>query len=578
MDNKDIANIFLRIADMLEIKNENVFRVRAYRNAAQNIMALARPLKDIHEEDPSLLDNIPGIGKDLKSKIIEMVGTGELGYYDDLMKEFSPGFLEMLNLGGLGPKKIKKLRDELGIENIDALEKACMKGKLADIEGMGARTEEKLLEAIEYFRKKQGRMLLQEADEYADEIVAYLKESGNFKKIEKAGSLRRGRETVGDLDILTTAKDAEKAMEYFVGYFGVDSVIAQGPTKSSVLLKAGHQVDLRVVDDASFGAALVYFTGSQQHNIKIRKLAKNKGYKVNEYGVFLIGKTGKERKIAGKTEQDVYKKLDMEWVPPELREDNGEVEAARDGTLPQDLVQLKDIKGDLHIHSTETDGRATVQESVEAAIRKGYKYIAITDHSKHVKIANGMDDKRILKHTERVRKLNQKTKGIEILMGVEVDILDEGKLDFSDSVLKEMDIVIAAVHSRFSLDLETQTRRILNALDNKYVNILAHPSGRLITTRKPISLDFDRVFKKAAENGVFLEVNTHGERIDLNAANCRRALELGAKVVIGTDSHEVEQLDYMKYGVITARRGWVSRKDVLNTYSFDKMVKALKRA
>ncbi len=577
MDNKNIAFIFLRIGDMLEIKNENVFRVRAYRTAAQNITALARPLKDIYAEDPSSLDNIPGIGKDLKSKIIEMVTTGELGYYDDLMKEFSPGFLELLNLGGLGPKKVKKLRDELGIESVDALEKACKGGELADIEGMGPRTEEKLLEAIEYFRKKQGRMLLQEADEHADEIVAYLKESGNFTKIEKAGSLRRGRETVGDLDILATVRDAEKAMEYFVGYPEVDSVVAKGPTKSSVLLKAGHQVDLRVVEEVSFGAALVYFTGSQQHNIKIRKLAKSKGYKVNEYGVFSVSKTGKERKIAGRTEQDVYKKLGMEWVPPELREDNGEVEAALEGTLPEDLIKLKDIKGDLHIHSTETDGRATIEESVEAALRKGYKYIAITDHSQLVKIANGMDERRILKHTERVRKINQKIKGIEILMGVEVDILDEGRLDFPDRVLKEMDIVIAAVHSRFSLDEETQTRRILKALDNKYVNILAHPSGRLITTRKPISLDFDKVFKKAAENGVFLEVNTHGERIDLNDVNCRRAVELGAKVVIGTDAHEVEQLDLIKYGVITARRGWVRRKDVLNAYSFDKMVKALSR-
>ena len=577
MDNREIAAIFSRIADALEIKGENVFRIRAYRVAAQNITGLSRQLEDIYNEAPSELDQIPGIGKDLKEKIVEMIRTSRLKYYNDLMKEFPPGFLEMFDLTGLGPKKLKKLKDELGIKNINDLERACKKGRLEKIEGMGAKTEEKLLESIEHFRKREGRMLLPEADRCADRIVAYLSGSKNFKKIEKAGSLRRGRETIGDLDILTVAGDSKKAMDYFVSYPDIESVIAKGPTKSSISLKGGPQVDIRVIDASCFGAALVYFTGSKQHNVRIRRIAKNMGYKINEYGVFSVGKKGKEKSIAGRTEEEVYHKIGMQWVPPELREAQGEIEAAMNGTLPGQLLEMKDIKGDLHIHTVASDGSASVEDIARAAKKKGYKYLAITDHSKNVRIAGGMDEKRLLKEVEKTRKIAKKFKDIKILMGIEVDILDGGKLDLEGYALKELDIVIAAVHSRFSLNKEKQTSRILKGLDNKYVNVLAHPSGRLITSRSPLKVDFDKLFTHAAENNVYLEINTHGQRMDLNDAHCRRAKELGAKITINTDAHNIEQLDEMIYGVITARRGWLEKKDVLNTYSADKLFKALKR-
>ncbi len=577
MRNREIADIFSRIADILEIKDENVFRIRAYRTAAQNIMGLSRELEDVYKKDPQDLSNIPGIGKDLKEKIIEMIETGKLKYFNELMKEFSPGFLDMLDLAGLGPKKLKKLKEKLGIKNVEDLRKACEKGKLENIEGMGAKTQVKLLEAIGYFKKREGRMLLPEADAYADEVIEYLKKSKLFKKLEKAGSLRRGMETVGDLDILSIATDAEKAMDYFVNYPDCESVLAKGQTKGSIIIRNGPQVDLRIIEEQRFGAALQYFTGSKQHSVKVRKIAKRKGYKINEYGVFSVKKTGKDRMVAGKTEEEVYKKVDMDWIPPELREDRGEVEAAAEGTLPKNLLKEKDIKGDLHLHTVESDGRATIEELVAKAREKGYDYIGIADHSKLVRVANGMDEKRLLKHTEKIRKIDKKTKGVKILTGVEVDILTDGRLDLEDYALKDLDIVIAAIHSKFSLSKKEQTERILRAMDNKYVNALAHPSGRLITTRTPIQVDFDKVFKKAAEENIYLEVNTHGNRMDLSDIHCRRAKELGAKFIISSDAHALEQLDLLTFGIVTARRGWVEKKDVLNTYTLDKLFKALKR-
>jgi len=577
MDNKEIADIFSKIADILEIKDENVFKVRAYRTAALNITGLSRQLKDLYKEDPESIGNIPGIGKDLKEKIIEMLETGKLKQFDKLMKEFSPGFLDLLNLEGLGPKKLKKLRDELKIKDVDDLVKACEKGKLEKMEGMGAKTQEKLLGAIKHFKKRAGRMLLPEADEYADQIIEYLSKSKNFKRLEKAGSLRRGKETVGDLDILSVAKDADKAMEHFTSFPRTENIIAKGKTKSSIAIKNGPQVDLRVIDESCFGAAFMYFTGSKQHNVKLRTIAKSGGYKVSEYGIFSVSRSGKEKFIAGKTEKDVYSKLGMEWVPPELREDQGEIEAALKKKLPKNLIEEKDIKGDLHIHTTESDGRATIEEIAKAAKKKGYEYIGITEHSKLVRVAHGLDEKRMMRHIERIRKADKKIKGLKILAGIEVDVLTDGKLDLKDSVLKELDIVIAAIHSKFSLDKEKQTERLLKAIDNKYVNAVAHPSGRLITTRSPLQLDFPRIFKAARDAKVYLEVNTHGERIDLNDVNCRAAKDIGAKIIINSDAHDTEQLDKLIYGIITARRGWIEKKDVINTLPLDKLMKALKR-
>ena len=577
MFNRQIAEIFLKIADTLELKNENIFKVRAYRTAAQNITGLTRQLSEIYEEDPSKIGDIPGIGKDLKAKIIELIETGELKFYDELITTFPPGFIDLLNISRLGPKKLRKLQEELGVEDIEDLEKACKTGKLEKIEGMGKKTQDKLLEGIKHFRKKAGRMLLPEAYKHAEAVMAYLKGSKNFKRIEKAGSLRRGKDTVGDIDILALVGNSEKAMDLFVKYPGVDSVIAKGSTKSSISLKGGVQIDLRIVENKSFGAALVYFTGSKEHNIKIRHIAKKLNYKVNEYGVFSTGKSGKEKYIKGKTEEEVYDVLGLQWIPPELRENSGEIEASQKKEVLGTLLKLKDIKGDLHVHSTASDGRDTLENIAKAAEKRGYKYLAVTDHSKLVKVAGGMDEKQLLKRADQVRKISKKFKGVKILMGVEVDILGDGKLDLEDYALKEMDIVIAAIHSKFSLDKDFQTARVLKAMNNKYVNVLAHPSGRLITTRNPLELDFDKIFRKAADKNIFLEINTHGDRIDLNDVNCRRAKELGAKLVINTDAHEIAQLDNIVYGVMTARRGWIEKKDVLNTYSLEKVLKMLKR-
>lgn len=575
MNNREISSIFEHIADILEIKEDNVFKIRAYRTAAGNINGLSRQLSEIYGEDPSLLDNIPGIGKDLKAKIIEMVTTGHLEFYTRLIKEFPRGFLDLLDISGLGPKKLKKLADELKIKDVDSLEKACKKGELENIAGMGKKTQEKILKSIEHFRKREGRMLLHRAGDIADDIVKYLSGSENFKKIEKAGSLRRGRETVGDIDILALVKDADKAMERFTTYPGVENLIAGGGTKSSVKISEGPQVDLRIVDSGCFGAALVYFTGSKQHNIKIRKIAKDKGFKVSEYGVFKLSGDGEEKLVAGRTEKELYATLGMEWIPPELREDRGEIEASLGGELPPRLIEAGDIKGDLHMHTLDSDGRMTVEEMAEAAKNRGYKYIAITNHSKLVRVSGGLDEKGLLKHVEDIRKRASKIKAIEILTGVEVDVLKDGKLDLEDYVLEGLDIVIAAIHSNFSMSKEKQTDRVLRAMDNKHVNMLAHPSGRLITKRSPLELDMDKIFRKAAENNVILEINTHGDRIDLNDVHSKRAKELGAKFAINTDSHDAAQMGDMVYGVITARRGWLEKKDVINTLTTEKLKKLL---
>jgi len=577
MQNKEVASIFRDIADILEIKDENVFRIRAYRAAASNIEGLPRQLSEIYGEDPVLISGIPGIGKDLSEKIKEMVITGHLEFFSRLMGEFPPGFLDLLGISGLGPKKLKKLKDTLGIENVDDLEKSCRANKVSGLEGLGVKTQQKMLDAIARFRRNEGRMTADKAGELADEVIAYLSEDPNFKKIEKAGSLRRGVETVGDIDLLAVVKDTASAAERFVSFSGREEITAKGSTKCSIKIGGACQIDLRMVDADCFGAALVYFTGSKQHNIKIRHLAKKQKRKVSEYGVFSVSPSGREKFIAGEKEKDVYGKLGMRWIPPELREDRGEIEAALTGKLPRSLVALGDVRGDLHLHTVDTDGKMSIEDLIECAIKKGYEYMAVTNHSKLVRIANGMDEKRLLKHIENIRKTARKYRNIAVLAGVEVDILKDGTLDMEDYVLKELDIVIAAVHSNFLADKESQTRRLIRAMDNKYVNMLAHPSGRLITKRDPLDFDTDKVFAAAAENNVILEINTHGERVDLNDVNCIRAKELGARFSINTDSHEAHQMDGMALGVATARRAWLEKKEVVNTYTFDKLKKTLKR-
>lgn len=575
MNNRKIASIFRDIADILEIKDENIFRIRAYRTAASRVEGLSRELSEMYAEAPGLISSIPGIGRDLADKIAEMVTTGHLEFYSRLAGEFPPGFLELLSISGLGPKKLKKLSSALGVKNIDDLEKACRAGHVRGIEGFGEKTENKMLSEIARVRRNEGRLTADKAGELADQMISYISEGRNVKKAQKAGSLRRGTETVGDIDILAVAKDPRLAAERFVSFPGVEEVIARGETKCSVKVSGACQADLRLVDEGAYGAALVYFTGSKQHNIKLRNIAKKKKYKLNEYGVFSVTRSGREKFLAGRTEEEVYAKLGLEWIPPEMREDRGEIELAAENALPDDIVDIGDIKGDLHLHTVDTDGKMTIEELIERAVDKGYKYMAVTNHSKLVRIANGMDEKRLLEHVERIRKKAARYPKIKVLAGVEVDILKDGTLDLEPYALKELDIVVAAVHSNFSADRETQTSRLLRVIDNKFVNILAHPSGRLITRREALDFDADLVFKRAAENGVILEINTHGERVDLNDVNAMRAREMGALFAINTDSHEPGQMEMMKLGVATARRAWLRRKDVVNTYPFGKLKKLL---
>ncbi len=577
MDNKEIASLFQDIADILEIKGENVFKIRAYRRASSNIAGLSRQLSDIYHEDPSEVSNIPGIGKDLAAKIAEMVTTGHLEFYSELAGEFPRGFLDLLDVGGLGPKKLKKLRDVLGVENIDELEKACRDGKVAGIEGMGEKTQSKLVQEIVRIRENEGRFLAGTAGLLADEVISYLSEAGGIGKIEKAGSLRRGVEVVGDIDILAWAGEPEKAIERFVSFPGTSEVMARGQTRASIRVRGACQVDFRIVDKQCYGAALVYFTGSKQHNVKIRHIAKKKELKLNEYGLFTAAASGEEKPVAGKTEQEVYKKLGMSWIPPELREDRGEVEAALRGELPKDLIEYGDVRGDLHLHTVDTDGQMTLEQLMRKAVEKGYEYIAVTNHSKLVRIAGGMDGEELLEHVDDIRKVARKFRQLKVLAGVEVDILKDGTLDLEDKFLKELDIVVAAIHSNFSADKETQTKRVIRAMENRYVNMLAHPSGRLITKRNALELDMDRVFRAAAENNVMLEINTHGQRVDLNDAHCMRAKEMGARFSINTDAHDTAQMDGTGLGIATARRAWLRKKDVINTYKFDELKKALKR-
>ncbi len=577
MENKEIAAIFRDIADILEIKNENVFRIRAYRQAASRIDGLSGQLSEIYAEDPAAILAIPGIGKDLAGKIEEMVTTGHLEFYSLLVKEFPQGFLDLLNIPALGPKKLKNIRDVLGVENMDDLEKACLAGKVSELDGMGSKTQQKILDGIRRFRKYEQRMLYGEAEALAENILAHISAGGNIEKAATAGSLRRGMETVGDVDILVAARDPSKAAERFLSFPGITQVIAGGSTRCSVEVKGSRRVDLRIVDKKCFGAALLYFTGSKQHNIKIRHIAKKKKYKINEYGVFSGAGRGQEKFVAGRTEEEVYKTIGMQWIPPEIREDRGEIEAALKGQIPEGLVELGDIRGDMHLHTLDTDGRMALEELIEAALSKRYEYIAVTNHSKLIRISRGMNEKQLLKHAEDVRRISGKYKKIKVMAGVEVDILKDGTLDIKDYVLKELDIVIAAVHSNFLVESAAQTERLIKALGNRYVNMLAHPSGRLIRKRAALTFDADRVFAEAAANNVMLEINTHGERVDLNDAGCIRAKALGARFSINTDAHQRSHLDGMKLGVATARRAWLEKKDIVNTYTFAELKKALKK-
>jgi DNA polymerase (family 10) len=555
--NATIAEIFDEIADLLDIQSANPFRIRAYRNAARTIGDLGTDVKTLMHRGMPLTD-IPGIGEDLSNKITEIVNTGSCEFLKRLEKDVPPAVTQLMRLPGLGPKRVKTLWKDLDIQTMDQLLQAAQAGRIRELPGFGEKTEQKVLEAAQRQLGQAARVKLAVAAQYGEPLAAYLRTAPGVRHVQIAGSYRRMRETVGDLDLVVTAEDSSKVMEHLARYDEVREVQASGPTRSTVILKSGMQVDVRVVPEESYGAALQYFTGSKAHNIAIRRMAQDQDLKINEYGVF----RGQKR-IAGETEESVYKTVGLPWIPPELREDRGEIEAARQGTLPT-LIELSDLKGDLHAHSKASDGHHTIEEMALAAKARGLEYLAITEHSRRLTVARGLDPVRLAKQGDEIDRLNAGLEGITVLKGIEVDILEDGTLDLPDSALSKLDVVIAAVHSRFELPRPKQTARILKALDNPRVHILAHPTGRLIEAREPYDVDMQQIIRMAKARGIALEVNAHPQRLDLSDTFCRMAKDEGALLSINSDAHSTFELDMLRFGVGQARRGWLEKKDVLN--------------
>lgn len=568
--NVDIAAIFGEIADLLEIRGDNPFRIRAYRNAARTVGDFGRELRTMIEagaEPPKL----PGIGADLAAKIREIITTGHCATLDKLRKQVPPAIIELLKVPGLGPKRVRALNRELGVTTAAQLGQAARGGHIRDLPGFGVKTEQRILDALATYAGQARRFRLAVAAQYAEALVDYLKRVRGVSQVVVAGSYRRMQDTVGDLDILVIADTGGAVMERFVAYDEVREVLAQGETRGSVALKSGLQVDLRLVPAASYGAALHYFTGSKAHNIAIRRLAQARGLKLNEYGVFRG-----EQRVAGDTEKSVFAAVGLPYIAPELREDRGEIEAARGGRLPR-LITLANVRGDLHMHTKASDGRNTISEMALAARAQGLDYIAITEHSRRLAVTHGLDPQRVARQSDEIDRINAKLSGITVLKGIEVDILEDGTLDLPDSALQRLDVVVAAVHSKFDLPRRRQTERMLRALDNRYVNLLAHPTGRLLGAREPYDVDMLRIVRKAKSRRIGLELNAQPERLDLDDVLCRMAREEGVLVSINSDAHSTFDFANLRYGVGQARRGWLELDDVLNTRNL-KSLRALLKA
>ena len=568
--NADIAAIFEEIADLLEIENANPFRVRAYRNAARQLQGMGVPVAEMLSQGEDLTE-LPGIGDDLAAKIGEIVETGKCRSLEKLRKKTPPSITELLKIPGLGPKRVRALYHELDVHTVEQLARAAQDGRIRELPGFGAKTEQTILQAISAHVTEQKRFKLAVAAQYAEPLKKYLEKIPGVGRVMLAGSYRRFKETVGDIDILVTATNTENVMDRFVAYDEVRDIHAKGSTRATVILKSGLQVDVRAVDKDCFGAALQYFTGSKAHNIEIRRLAQEHGLKVSEYGVFKG-----EKRLAGDTEESVYRAVGLPWIAPELRENRGEIEAARAGKLPK-LVELADLKGDLHAHTKATDGHNTLREMAAAARDQGLEYLAITEHSRRLTVAHGLDPQQLRKQMNEIDKLNSQSKNIIILKGIEVDILEDGHLDLPDDVLSELDLVVGAVHSQFHLSRAKQTERILRAMDRPHFSILAHPSGRLLDSREPYDVDMLKIIRKARERGCFLELNAHPKRLDLLDIYCQMARDEGVLVAISSDAHGIRDFDNLLYGVGQARRGWLEKKDVLNTRSLKLLQTLLKR-
>lgn len=568
--NADIAAVFDEIADLLELESANPFRVRAYRNASRTLRDLTQDVASMIAQGQDVTE-LPGIGEDLASKIHEIVKTGTVSMLEAHRKKVPATLTDLLKMPGLGPKRVQALYHKLGIRSLEDLRNAAQKGRIKTLQGFGAKTEQQILDQLKARMGEAKRFKLAMATQYAEAVIAYLKASPGVTEVVAAGSYRRAKETIGDLDLLVTARSGSPVVERFVAYPEVEEVLARGTTKASVRLACRLQVDLRVVPDASYGAALQYFTGSKDHNVLLRQLAQQQGFKLNEYGLFKG-----EQAVAGATEESVYAAMGLAWIPPELRENRGEFDAAREGFLPK-LVEFADLKGDLHAHTKATDGRNSIQEMAKAARERGFEYLAITDHSRRLAMAHGLDPKRLFEQLEEIDRLNDASPGLTILKGIEVDILEDGSLDLADEDLGRLDLVVGAVHSHFRLSREKQTERILRAMDHQHFTILAHPSGRLIEERAPYEVDMPRLIRHAKERGCVLEVNAHPIRLDLTDTDCQLAKEEGVLVSINSDAHSVLDFEHLRYGVGQARRGWLEKHDVLNTRTLQSLRPLLKR-
>jgi len=567
MKNQEIAKILYEIADLLEIEGVE-FKPRAYRRAAQNIESLSVDIEELYKKGQ--LDKIPGVGKSIAEKIKEYLETGKVRKLEELRKKIPVDIESLSAVEGLGPRMIKTLYEKLGVKNLDDLERVCKERRLRRLKGFGEKLERKILENIQLVKQRQQQrfllgFVLPEANAIVEELKPYV------KKISLAGSIRRRKETIGDVDILAVADEPEYVMDLFTGMKRVEKVLAKGKTKSSVRLYGGIQVDLRIVEEESFGSALQYFTGSKEHNIEVRKIAIKHGYKLNEYGLFKG-----EKKIAGKDEEEVYKALGMQWIPPELRENRGEIEAALNGSLPK-LVEYEDVKGDLQMHTKWSDGANTIEEMVQEAKKLGHKFIAITDHVGSLKIAGGMDEEDVKEQAKEIEKIREKYDDIYIFHGVEANIMKDGSLDVSNSLLKEVDLVLASVHSAFRMDEKEMTKRVIKAIEHEYVDIIAHPTCRIIQKREPIKLDIEKVFEAAKENDVIMEINAYPDRLDLNDIHTKMAIEMGIKISIGTDAHSKDHLKFYELGIAVARRGWAEKKDIINTYSIEELRKLFEK-
>ena len=579
MDNKALAGILYETADLLEIDGADSFRIRSYRNAAEAIEAQPQQISEIIGEPKRVLA-IPGIGKGMLTNLQEMLKEGRLGLHSEMLKKYRPTMLDLLKIQGLGPKTIALLWSAFQVCDVEGLEKLAREGKIQTLPRMGEKQEKKLLKAIEDYRRVAGRFLLDTAEIQAQKITEHLSSIPGIENVTPAGSLRRGRETVGDLDILVTGKaciadaDREACIDHIIKLPGLMEIIARGDNKVSFRMRGGMQVDVRFLSPDSFGAAMQYFTGSKNHNVALRQRALKMGYTLSEYSLASL-ETGKP--VAGKTESEIYAKLKLDYIPPELRENLGELDAAENHSLPA-LITQKDIRGDVHMHTVETDGRNTIEEMAEAAKARGYQYMAITDHSKNLAFANGLDDARAVQHIQRIRAANEKVEGIKIFAGIEVDILADGALDLSDSVLAQMDLVIASVHSHMNQSSTEMTSRLLRAIENPNTSIIGHPTGRLLLRRDAYQFDIDATLKAAAQHRVAMELNAYPDRLDLCDRHLRLAKQYGVKIVINTDAHHTSHMEKIKYGILQARRAWLTKDDVLNTLPSQQFAKAMKHS